>query len=266
MGSDDPHTVSDGSGTSACNSDDESVSSRSTLEARRPSISFGAPGSTVPVSGGYRRHEEVDIHILRPDNSLGGDNSSSESEPLPCLRDLTIKTSIPKERILATFKCPISYVIPYEIENDRKKVQSRRDGEVLRVKKHYLKLYLATRGIHSVSSPVGGDFSRQNSGASVNSAAEVSNVSSVVPSANPAPAKVESSSRTRSLTCTDLAQDSSSESPRSLPPRKRARTASGSFMKGDEEWKMLCQNARSLYCESLPSLEEAARMFGYVSP
>jgi hypothetical protein len=37
-------------------------------------------------------------------------------------------------------------------------------------------------------------------------------------------------------------------------------------MKGDEEWKMLCQNARSLYCESLPSLEEAARMFGYVSP
>ena len=57
-----------------------------------------------------------------------------------------IKASFPRDRVLATFKCPTTYTIPYEIEHDRKKVQSRRDGEVLRVKKHYLKLYLATRG------------------------------------------------------------------------------------------------------------------------
>lgn len=47
------------------------------------------------------------------------------------------------------------------------------------------------------------------------------------------------------------------------PQRKRPRTASGSYLAGDEEWRLICQNARSFACDSLPGLDEAARMFGY---
>jgi hypothetical protein len=188
----------------------------------------------------------------------------SDGEPLPTLRDLTIKASVPKDRVLATFKCPISYAVPYEIEHDRKKVQSRRDGEVLRVKKHYLKLYLATRGIHSVSSPVGSDLGsshlkRTSSSSSTGSSAPVP------VAASPAAPSAESS-RARSKTCSGAELDLSQPASPLPPPRKRARTASGSFLRGEDEWRQLCPNARSLHCETLPGLEEAARMFGFVTP
>jgi len=276
---DDPHTVSEGSGSSACNSDDDSTTA--SMSANRSTIGFAsaqyldtrlaaigkaiagtnAAASTMPA-GGYRRHEEVDVHVLRPEGATG----DLSSDPLPSLRDLTIKSSIPKERILATFKCPISYTIPYDIEHDRKKVQSRRDGEVLRVKKHYLKLYLATRGIHSVSSPVSSRDDAPSSSSSITSTSDsvsTSNAHVVSPLNDTSVASgFKSSSRTRSVTCTDLENNENDANP---SRRKRARTASGSFLKGDEEWRVLCQNAKSVFCESLPGLEEAARMFGYVS-
>mmetsp|Transcript_22260 Transcript_22260/g.47886 ORF Transcript_22260/g.47886 Transcript_22260/m.47886 type:complete len:213 (+) Transcript_22260:717-1355(+) len=202
----------------------------------------------------------VDVHVLRPEGSPDGG-----PEPLPSLRDLTIKSSVPEERVLATFKCPISYTIPYDIEHDRKKVQSRRDGEVLRVKKHYLKLYLATRGIHSVNSPVGSGDVPQSSAASVSSVAESQAAPSTIMNAvspSAVAAQQFSPSRSRSFTCTDLDQR---KDDLNLTPRKRARTESGLVLKGEDEWRDLCQNARSLFCESLPGLDDAARMFGYVS-
>lgn len=282
---DDPHTISEGSSSSGNNSDDDSVdASRSSrgsclgvtatqyLESRLASgdSSLSTTGSISSVSGGYRRHEEVDVHVLRPE-------TDQSEESLPTLRDLTIKTSVPKERILATFKCPISYTIPYEIENDRKKVQSRRDGEVLRVKKHYLKLYLATRGIHSVSSPVGSDVTvpvaltlndssllstAEASAVAAMSTAATSPVHAVSPlNATIAPVEPSPSSRSRTFPCADLGEEEGNLNP---SPRKRARTASGSLLKGEDEWRQLCQNAKSLFCESLPSIEEAATMFGYV--
>ncbi|KAL7551522.1 hypothetical protein ACHAWF_014708 [Thalassiosira exigua] len=272
---DDPHTISDGSASG----DDDSVgaSARSFLP-----VGFGsttsqplavAPGA-VPISrnassaslaAGYRRHEEVDIHILRPASSAEG---SDGPEPLPTLRDLTIKTSVPPERVLATFKCPISYNIPYDIENDRKKVQSRRDGEVLRVKKHYLKLYLATRGIASTASPPlaaeGGNVPPSTSPVPFE-APRVSISAPVVArpdAASPAVlGSVTASSEYPSPPSRRRALDDT-EGPSRLPPRKRARSASGILIKGEDEWRALCQHASSLYCESLPGLEEAARMFG----
>mmetsp|Transcript_29057 Transcript_29057/g.52668 ORF Transcript_29057/g.52668 Transcript_29057/m.52668 type:complete len:458 (-) Transcript_29057:659-2032(-) len=285
---DDPHTISEGSGSSTCNSDDESIAASSScnrsifgatsaqyLDSRLAAVVSSMVSTTGPSSlpsGGYRRHEEVDVHVLRPEGATQGatDNDSSEPLPslrdLPTLRDLTIKSSVPKDRILATFKCPISYTIPYDIEHDRKKVQSRRDGEVLRVKKHYLKLYLATRGIHSVSSPVGSDDA-PSSASSVSSATESSAATSTIHAVSPLNTTIATnastfSSRSRSVTCTDLNLDTDNSNP---SPRKRARTASGPLLKGEDEWRNLCQNAKSLFCESLPGLDEAARMFGYVS-
>lgn len=295
---DDPHTISEGS--SASSSDDDSVGGSSASGAGRPraapsaalgpssaasqflltrlaqgavaaaqtcssstSSSFPSLMAAAPAAGGFRRHEEVDVHVLRPEGSDGS--------ALPTIRDLTIKSSVPKERVLATFKCPISYTIPYDIEHDKRKVQSRRDGEVLRVKKHYLKLYLATRGIHSVSSPVGRDDAGSAAGSDDDDepflppSVAPAPFSSTAPVHAVSPAKGEEKKRARSLTCSDAC---SGKDDSRLPLRKRARTSSGSLATGgdgDAEWRELCQNAKSLFCDTLPGLEEAARMFGYVS-
>mmetsp|Transcript_6700 Transcript_6700/g.10702 ORF Transcript_6700/g.10702 Transcript_6700/m.10702 type:complete len:449 (-) Transcript_6700:722-2068(-) len=278
---DDPHTISEGSGSSTCNSDDESIAASSScnrsifgatsaqyLDSRLAAVVSSMVSTTGPSSlpsGGYRRHEEVDVHVLRPEGAT--DNDSSEPLPslrdLPTLRDLTIKSSVPKDRILATFKCPISYTIPYAIEHDSKKVQSRRDGEVLRAKNHYLKLYLATRGVHSVSSLVG-RVDVPSIASLVSSATTEAAITSTIHAVSPLNTTLSASatsSRSRAVTCTDL-QDDQDENP---TPRKRARTTPGSLLQGDDEWRNLCQNAQSLLCESLPGLEDAARMFGYAS-
>lgn len=222
------------------------------------------------TASGYARSEEVDVLVLRPEGAPGStstssDGSSDSEQPLPTIRDVTIKKSASEDRVLATFKCSISYTIPYEIEHDKKKIQSRRDGEVLRAKKHYLKLYLATRGIHSASSPMEKD--RASFDHTVSSSSCSSSVSSATsdtiaiainavspPAANPAQVLTLSRSR-RALT---FGQDECD-----IKPRKRARTLSGSFLEGEEEWRALCKNAKGHFCESLPGLEEAAMMFGF---
>jgi len=279
FGEDDLHTISDGSGSSACNSDDESVAASTPirthsntfdatsaqyldtrLTAATSSPAASTIGTTSLCSDGYRRREEVYVHVLRPEGFIDGN-----SEPLPTLRDLTIKSSVPEERILASFKCPISYTVPYDVEHVSRKVQSRRDCEVLRVKKHYLNLYLATRGIHSVSSPVtvigAAVPSSRTSLPSLTSADDSTGHSA--PSHSTGFDVLSTASRSRSFTCAELDQDKSDNSNPS--PTKRIRTHSGPILEGEDEWRSLCQNARSVSCESLPGLDEAARMFGYIS-
>lgn len=112
---------------------------------------------------------------------------------------------------------------------------------MLRVKKHYLKLYLATRGIHSASSPYGEnpiDVIAHSSNNSVNTA--FSQESSVKPT------------NKRSVSCDDTEE----------PAPRRRRVSS---MNGDEEWRNICQNASDIFCDTLPGLEEAAVMFGYIA-
>ena len=285
----DPHTVSDGS---SAGSDDVSFDGSSSSSTNNNSLTIVSPAKCFEtprlanarrissatlneLAGGYKRYEEVDVHILRPEQG------SAEEEPLPTIRDLTIKSSVPKERILATFKCPISYTVPYEIENDKKKVQSRRDGEVLKVKKHYLKLYLATRGIHSASSPLGKDTNNNKEvpnplspSASTSMVAPlISETAPVDEISSPAtvisPIKATSSttfqmstmSRSRAFTVANLDECTADTNP--SPPRKRARTESGSKVKGEDEWRELCKSAKSFYCDDLPSLDDAAMMFGF---
>lgn len=305
------HTVSECSASSsACNSDDDSIDTGvgSFLSAswkaaqsiqggkshHSPS-SLGIAASAANINSGATplRREEVDVYVLRPENG--------DADALPTIRDMTIKSNAPSDRILATFpKIPIHYTIPEEIEHDRKKVQTRRDGEVLRVKKHYLKLYLATRGIHSVSSPLGvqssmyvenkpnnvslpaspyfpesvgmntsasspvkGEFSskikpylsNRSSGGDISS-----NLHTVSPLAFH---KAAPGQRPRAYTCTAIeGSNNSLDNDDGNTRRKRARTSS-IINGGEKEWRELCQNAQSLHCDSLPGLEEAAKMFGY---
>jgi hypothetical protein len=67
-------------------------------------------------------------------------------------------------------------------------------------------------------------------------------------------------SRSRAFTVANLDECSTDTNP---PPRKRARTESGSVIKGEDEWRELCKSAKSFYCDDLPSLDDAAMMFGY---
>ena len=136
---------------------------------------------------------------------------------------------------------------------------------MLRVKKHYLKLYLATRGIHSVSSPYGEnpiDASVFGSGVnSVNSSnSSVNTPSNYVPVVELADKPMQYNSdrsRKRFLTCSDI-----QDPPSALVGRKRTRTSSGN-MNGEEEWRKICQNAEDIFCDTLPGLEEATVMFGF---
>ncbi len=132
--SEDRHTISETSASSTCISDDDD----STDSSKFPHSTVGAAingmnalrrqSSLLSTGGGKSatlRREEVDVHVLKPEtcSSNDGSGSNGNDEDLPTIRDLTIKTNIPKERILATFpKCQISYTVPLEIEHDRKKV------------------------------------------------------------------------------------------------------------------------------------------------
>jgi hypothetical protein len=46
------------------------------------------------------------------------------------------------------------------------------------------------------------------------------------------------------------------------PAPRRRRISSTN---GDEEWRIICQNASDIFCDTLPGLEEAAVMFGYIT-
>lgn len=263
----DSHTVSDGSAmANNCDDDgdDGDDSSNDASEGRSSAAQLTqlpVPRGT-PVSG-YVRREEVDLHVLRPEGTVKG-----KHEPLPTIRDLTIRSSVPEERtILATFRAPIEYTVPYDM-NDRKKIQTRRDGEVLRLKKHYLKLYLATQGIHSSATPA--EDGNVNTAASVVSSCSSSSVVSqdklvnkpndpslVSPPNEPA---TIATLRKRAFSAPNLKELEEASS-----QRKRARTESRLGTQGDEEWRALCANAKALNCESLPGLEEAALLFGFVT-
>jgi hypothetical protein len=302
-----PHTISEaGSGSSACDDsdnadDDDSYRSRSSSVSAscHPSdpptpSSSSSIATSVMMPGGYRRHEEVDIYVLRPEedhrrrhhrhhhlSSSSSTSASSPPLPLPTIRDLTIKASVSKERILASYKCPISYTIPYDIENDKRRVQSRRDGEVLRAKKHYLKLYLASVGV-CASTTTGEEEDEEvvlddDADASSADDGDVPYPSSTPPAPRVTPTKYDDLDIVASTSAAESVMTRSRSQIDDVPDRRRQanvddgegtrrkRARASPLPGGEDEWRDLCHSAGGAYCATLPSLEEAARMFGYAS-
>lgn len=67
--------------------------------------------------------ETVNVHILRP----------TDGSAMPQISDVTVLSNVPQERILRTFEnCAVNCTSS----------PSRRDAEIVRVKKHYLAVYL----------------------------------------------------------------------------------------------------------------------------
>jgi hypothetical protein len=216
---------------------------------------------------GYRRYEEVDIYILRPEH--GSESMDDSLLPLPTIRDLTIKSSVPKERILAVYKCPITYTIPFDMENDKRRVQSRRDGEVLRAKKYYLKLYLTSRGItkEDETTPEDDDEDIIDIEAPTTSQTlkclDLTTYHAVSPALSRAVSSTSISTttttrrRVREFSVDDLERAFEVVDENMNRPRKCARTVT------THDWREMCCNASSAYDTNLPSLEDAARMFGF---
>jgi hypothetical protein len=122
---DDPHTVSEGgsvvSSSSAtpsgwCSEEEDSIDA---VKTQLPSGFSIYRNGFMPQHAreGAVRREVVDVHVLQPVSD------SDSADVLPTLRDVTIKTNVKKEMILATFpKCLLQYSVPDEIGSDRKKV------------------------------------------------------------------------------------------------------------------------------------------------
>lgn len=119
----DTHTVSEqgsvASSSSQWNSDDDEE------DTIKNTSSVYHRGMTMHA--GTIRREVVDVHVLIPQvEQEEGSDEKNRGEVFPTLRDMTIKTNVKKEQILATFpKCLLQYTVPEEYENDRKKVSSQ---------------------------------------------------------------------------------------------------------------------------------------------
>lgn len=285
---DDPHTISEGSGSSCADTDDDdshddSFRSRNRRDSSSTSSSHmyvsssqsTTSSTSIMTAEGYRRHEEVDIYILRPEHPT----TSTDETLLPTIRDLTIKSSVSKERILAVYKCPITYTIPFDMEHDKRRVQSRRDGEVLRAKKYYLKLYLTSQGITKEYETTAKDDDEDivdieapmsptnllNGPAS--SSSYCLDLMTYHHAVSPALSRAVSSAsisttttaqrRMREFSIDDLERAFEYVDESVNRSRKCARTVT------THDWREMCCNASGAYDTNLPSLEEAARMFGF---
>lgn len=293
---DDPHTISEGSVSSCADTDDDdshddSFRSRNRRDSSSTSSShmyisssqLTTSSTSIMTADGYRRHEEVDIYILRPEYPTTSSNKKSTDETLlPTIRDLTIKSSVSKERILAVYKCPITYTIPFDMEHDKRRVQSRRDGEVLRAKKYYLKLYLTSpsRGISKEDETTANDDEEDivdieapmsptnllNDGPA-SSSSNCLDLMTYHHAVSPALSRAVSSAsitttttarrRMREFSIDDLERAFKNVNESVNHSRKCARTVT------THDWREMCCNASGAYDTNLPSLEEAARMFGF---
>ena len=204
--------------------------------------------------------EAVTIHIMKP----------SKYKKEPTMEDVTIASNVPPECILKTYHdCVIEYDIPHMIHNNQNavsttnvlffriylrhssqnlfnnhellhlQIQNVRDTAVLKVKKVYLELY-------------------RKSMIRINSSTK-SNNSNIV--------------QEQGLNHTFLNQPTytipqvSSGIKRMLDFTSNNKNTSKRPMYLQEDtkkWRDVCRNAQHFFDEELPTLEEAAHMFGYV--
>lgn len=157
------------------------------------------------ATGIVTRTESVDVHILRP--ITGG---------TPTVEDVTILSNVPTSRIIRSYRnIMMAYTFSQTMTKDRKKVQSRRDGEVVRIKKHFLRVYLAE-----------------------------------TPHATAHFVPVSPTKRKRE----EVEKDEDSAVVH-RPKNTQRRVPS--------TWRDACKDAPHFRDDALPSLEEAARLFGY---
>ena len=194
--------------------DDESTQKAASFKKIKPVPCRSVENQELPREKQQLKSETIDVHILSP----------TDGSTLPLLGDVTVLSNVPQERILRTFEnCAINYY-PFSGKNSSK--SPRRDAEIVRIKKHYLALYLIEMAALASAS--------SDSHVNIKKRPAIS-VHVVTPDASEEPALSEE--------C----------------PRRKYRRQSVQL------WKEACQTASHVYDQNLPSLEEAAQLFGYTS-
>ncbi|GMI41923.1 hypothetical protein TeGR_g5687, partial [Tetraparma gracilis] len=104
----------------------------------------GQPKDVVDLSGVVRRSEVVDVFILDPQDSTP-----------PTIKDVTVKKPKLRDHVLKAYKNrDLVYSFHESVAGNRKKVQSRRDAVVRRVKLRLLREYLAGVAPHLLSTNI----------------------------------------------------------------------------------------------------------------
>jgi hypothetical protein len=179
-------------------------------------------------------YEKINLHVLRP---------SLTSSAVPDLSDVTVLSNVPHEGILKTHpECALTY---NSIQKKNLKTNHgglRRDAEIVRLKKRCLSMFLAEHD------------NTANTDTKIET--DASFLSSQV-----TPNKVTSKRKHKvhvipnGCNENDFTRASGNSSPR---PKYRRRSI--------DVWKEACQTANHVYDDDkLPSLEEAARLFGYAN-
>lgn len=204
------------------------------------------------------RHETVSVHILKP----------FEGE-VPAIKDVTILSKVQQsDRILASFmNCNISYSFPAKVMGDRKKVQSRRDAEVVRIKKYYLRLFLASLSQEQQQVSSASVQPRSTIALNVGKTSPISAQNNIdLPDGN----KRKASSSFGSYQVQHPISDKRHKQEIGIKQYQEWQKdsfddpAKHNYVKmSPDTWKMACMSAKHGYCNSLPSLGEAAQMFGY---
>jgi hypothetical protein len=193
----------DGSSSSSSSSSGAMIIEQSSMD--EDTLISSDEEESMPQNMERQMVETMDVHILRPSSCGGG---------VPDLADVTVLSNVPEERILRTYRnCTFQYWI-----SSPEQVSTRRNTEIVRLKKKYLAAYLAEK----------------EATADVHSSSSSSSLSSQAPKKRKVTAVIPET------------------------PRPHFRRFSV------ELWKEACVRAQDPHDdEQLPSLEEAATLFGF---
>jgi Homeobox KN domain len=182
-------------------------------------------------------HEKIDVHVLRPLRS---------SSTVPDVTDITVLSNVPPERILKTYpECLLAYNSIPKKNLRSHHVDLIRNAEIVRLKKQYLSVFLA----------------EHENAANTDSGNETNDLlvyAKVTPNDN-ITIKRKHQIHVIPNGCNEDNDSLAVTSALSmLSPRPKYRRRS------IDVWKEACQAANHVYDDDeLPSLEEAARLFGY---
>jgi len=192
-------------------------------------------------TGTVTRHEKINVNIL-----------SNDKNTVPSIDDVSILLNEDPDRILKSYlEYEISYSFPVEVLNDETKVRKLRDDEIARVKKLLLQLYLFS-GSSNESSDAG-NYIKEKEDLDKDKPI-MKRDRSYSDFAVGASARMTKNARPRSSTFHDMRMlNVTGEESSSKRRRLFSRYDKGKI----EQWQKACLN------DSLPSLEEAARLFGY---
>lgn len=191
--------------------------------------------------------EALTLHILRP----------SDPNALPTIEDVTTISNVPSECILKSyFDCIVEYNIPRKVIGDQKEIQKVRDAAIIKAKNLYLSHFLKSlrknenresSSKFATSVPLNKNFT------SIDTRNDPIQAESFRPFKRPRTI-TEGSTTTKALIV-----------PNNSPSKHTIGLPSIRYQSEDtNKWRDVCSNARNILDDSLPTLEEAARMFGYV--